>query len=478
MSYADAWNQTWKGPRTTGPTTIIVDGIHEEDEELIMKMDTDEDDYTLDSTSVVEDIRIGRATAKTHEYRRSDLTDAMEVDWELTQAKPSSTLVIIDTNVLISQLPLLKSTIQQLHSSPNSFEITFVIPGIVIQELDGLRNSNKQNEARRADGSMTLVSVSVLARQANDWLLPLVNRSPFIRGQKTSESPRGNWMYGRQSMENDDLVIECANYFASTMSILPENMRLLSYDKNIRLKANIEGYDCLGPSPGWNSSQLLSSLVNVSQVPRTPQNSQRPDWAKVAMQRREANRTTPSSQSTSSIPASTAQSRPISYQSNVAPSIPRHPLNVIQEQLRGYLIAELPVLIQKSIDSIRQEQEAEEGRSKNISKYAKRAPPSRLLAIPIPSEEEWRGWTLRQAILWTDKVLACKGEGKIAVSGISSGKLADVVASYAGGERGARRGQDWSRGDWSSATDEVERFFGIEVSGQLRSAVEQAFVLR
>lgn len=65
-------------------------------------------------------------------------------------------------------------------------------------------------------------------------------------------------------MENDDLVIECANYFATAMSVPPgwwnalysltegacqtlnvsfsiENMRILSYDKNIKLKAKIEG---------------------------------------------------------------------------------------------------------------------------------------------------------------------------------------------------------------------------------------------
>ncbi|KAG8926548.1 hypothetical protein FRC00_002803, partial [Tulasnella sp. 408] len=55
MSYADAWNASYTGPRTTGPTTIIVDGINEEYEEHITGMDTDEDDYTLDSSIAVED---------------------------------------------------------------------------------------------------------------------------------------------------------------------------------------------------------------------------------------------------------------------------------------------------------------------------------------------------------------------------------------------------------------------------------------
>lgn len=83
MSYADAWNQTWKGPRATGPTTIIVDGVHEEHEEHIMNMDTDEDDYTLEFSVAVDDIRAGRETAKLNEYHTSDLMSAMEIDWEL-----------------------------------------------------------------------------------------------------------------------------------------------------------------------------------------------------------------------------------------------------------------------------------------------------------------------------------------------------------------------------------------------------------
>ncbi|KAG9046350.1 hypothetical protein FS837_004574 [Tulasnella sp. UAMH 9824] len=481
MSYADAWNLSWKGPRTTGPTTIIVDGINEEHEEQITGMDTDEDDYTLDSSTAVEDVRVGRTIAKSSEYQNSDLMDAMEFDWELTPVKPSATLIIVDTNVLISQLPLLKLTVEQLQSSSPSINVLFVIPGIVIQELDGLRNSKKQNEARKADGSLTVVSVSGVARRANDWLLPLVNRSPFIRGQKTSESPRGNWMYGRESMENDDLVIECANHFSAAMRVPPENMRILSYDKNIKLKAKIEGYECFGPSPGWNASQLLANLVTPSQFSRTPQNSQRPDWEKVAQQKREAARATSSvALHRSSTTLSTSYSAPASPQVDHTQS--SHPLNVIQEQLRTYLIAALPGLIQAGIDVVRKEQEAEAQRYANVSIYAKRAPPCRLSNMPIPSEEEWRSWTLRQAIMWVDKVFSGKAVGNstayAAVDSSSSGKLADLIASYAQGERGARRGQDWSRGDWSNATDAVERFCGTEIAGQLRSAVEQAFSLR
>lgn len=198
----------------------------------------------------------------------------------------------------------------------------------------------------------------------------------------------------------------------------------------------------------------------------------------MAQQKRQAARATSSvALHGSSTTLSTAYSAPASPQ--VDHTQPSHPLNVIQEQLRTYLIAALPGLIQAGIEVVRSEQEAEAQRYENVSIYAKRAPPSRLSNIPIPSEEEWREWTLRQAIMWVDKVISGKAVGNsTAVDSSSSGKLADLIASYAQGERGARRGQDWSRGDWSHATDAVERFFGTEVAGQLRSAVEQVFISR
>lgn len=150
-----------------------------------------------------------------------------------------SQLIILDTNVLISRLPWLKALVNQLLASPD-VGTTLIVPGIVIQELDGLRNSQRTNNAKRSDGTTSVVQVAALARQANDWLLPIINRVACVRGQKSTESPRGNWMYNRSGvrgpllpigapadptrtaqMENDDLILECAIYFARAHNLQP-----------------------------------------------------------------------------------------------------------------------------------------------------------------------------------------------------------------------------------------------------------------
>lgn len=163
--------------------------------------------------------------------------------------------------------------------------MTILVPGIVIQELDGLRQSTRMNDAQTSKGVRTQVSVATLARQANDWLLPIINRLECLRGQKMTESHRGNWMYNRAGvstehlsslrrrsdanrfrmvpqLQNDDLILECAHYFVHTNNLrpgargikigshgtpklnsfyTPEHVTILTYDKNLQLKAGVEG---------------------------------------------------------------------------------------------------------------------------------------------------------------------------------------------------------------------------------------------
>lgn len=78
MSYADVWNQTWAGPRTNGPTTIIVDGKHEEVVvEQFETMDTD-DDFTLE---LLQDIQTERDNWGLRSFD-ARLIDAMDVDMD------------------------------------------------------------------------------------------------------------------------------------------------------------------------------------------------------------------------------------------------------------------------------------------------------------------------------------------------------------------------------------------------------------
>lgn len=144
--------------------------------------------------------------------------------YNIFQPSDSTITAVLDTNVLISYLHLIQKLVQT-QIQQHRRDVTLLIPGIVIQELDGLR-------ARKE-------SVSNAARRANDWLLPLVNRVPCLRGQKTTDSPRGNWMHNREGVsdytlslppadrtwesqfQNDDLVLECANHYIASCALTP-----------------------------------------------------------------------------------------------------------------------------------------------------------------------------------------------------------------------------------------------------------------
>lgn len=143
-------------------------------------------------------------------------------------------------------------------------------------------------------------------------------------------------------------------------------------------------------------------------------------------------------------------------QQNVPPS---HPLSVVHDQLRVYLIATLPGVVAQGVEQLRQLEEEERGIS--IHARTKGRP-------PIPSEEEQAGWTPSQSILWLDKVLPAAG-----CSPSAARKFAEFVKPY--GENGGRRGQDWARGDWLATCDSLDRYCGAGLGRELREAVERAY---
>ncbi|KAG8908155.1 hypothetical protein FRB99_008698 [Tulasnella sp. 403] len=429
-------------------------------------MDTDGDDLTVDSGTILQDIQSERRTwaeSSTSLYNRnsSQLMDAMEMEWG-TDIVASVQLLVLDTNVLVSQLQLLRSLVNHLLAIPS--QITIVVPGIVIQELDGLRNSSKTNEARRADGSTVVVQVSSLARQANDWLLPLVNQSKVVRGQRMSECPRGNWMYNRDGLQNDDLIVECAAYFAQ----LYHHVKILSHDRNLGLKAGVEdimkttGFVCIGPPSSCTANQLLSKLQarQMEVLPSDPLYASRLEPQIPHIPQTSSSRNTTQPQRLSKKVSS------MEVDHEPQPSIASHPLDVLHDQLRSYLIATLPGLVTEGIAQLRHRRESEEREFRQISIHAR---PARPPLVPLPDDDEWQTWSPKECILWLDKVLPPQKN----LRANSALRLAEFIIPY--GDRGGRRGRDWGRGDWDATTDCVERFCGEAVAGQLRLAVEQAF---
>ena len=87
-----------------------------------------------------------------------------------------SAIFVLDTNYLLSHLSMLSKLFKMLPKTN-----AFIIPWIVVQELDGLKKSN--------DSFVNRKSVGYLAREATRILLDaLQKKESFIRGQKMNES--------------------------------------------------------------------------------------------------------------------------------------------------------------------------------------------------------------------------------------------------------------------------------------------------
>jgi hypothetical protein len=118
-----------------------------------------------------------------------------------------------DTNVFISRLSLLDAIVSLLRHVPSA-PVVFLVPVVVVRELDGLKTSQRMvpepvdedNDERRSSNSLETsiyasssstrnrknknktVPLGVLVGKAIDWLRRNVNQSPVVRGQRRDES--------------------------------------------------------------------------------------------------------------------------------------------------------------------------------------------------------------------------------------------------------------------------------------------------
>ncbi|GAA5909196.1 hypothetical protein JCM8208_003407 [Rhodotorula glutinis] len=202
----------------------------------------------------------------------------LDLPWELEGGSPSSggPVVVVDTNILIGHLPLLRDLVDLASSSslPEPDRPTLLIPHVVVAELDGLKNSSRLAEPTRgASGARAQSSIAVLARAATNWLLEALapgTGSAVVRGQR-----KGETLFGRggppRGENNDSLVLDAALFHAESGRAV-----LLSDDRNLRLRATIEQVEALGVDDGIDARRLLERLVPAAAGPSTSSNGHDP----------------------------------------------------------------------------------------------------------------------------------------------------------------------------------------------------------
>ncbi|KAK3844696.1 MAG: PIN domain-containing protein [Linnemannia gamsii] len=180
-------------------------------------------------------------------------------------------VVVLDTNILISHLNFFQSLVKSYGAPPvqsskgrvsingmvaPSEDVVFVIPWIVMQELDGLKGGGRQGSE---------VDVSGKARLAIEFLraeLSKPSSTSRLRGQKMSELVA-------KAEANDDKILDCCQYFRILYGD-PTKTRIILFtnDKNLGVKAMVHEVEVISRF----TVQLELSSVRDS-ISRTKDNS-------------------------------------------------------------------------------------------------------------------------------------------------------------------------------------------------------------
>ncbi|PWN54400.1 hypothetical protein IE53DRAFT_383022 [Violaceomyces palustris] len=224
-------------------------------------------------SSAVSHHRSSGQDGKRNEYAASGLNSI------LPDPGSAQTLWVLDTNVLLSNLPFIKALfavllnrsisaiVSQLtkagHCRTTPAPIAMVIPHIVLSELDGLKTS-----PRTQGGSTCNRPISSLAREANRWMLAAIQAQKRAivpipcDGQEKSEAlPENGWVFHIQSsrhaekererrrerkdsvhLSNDEEIVSFCSHLSET-TYLP--VVFCSNDTNARTRAEADGITSL-----------------------------------------------------------------------------------------------------------------------------------------------------------------------------------------------------------------------------------------
>ncbi|KAM0752708.1 hypothetical protein T439DRAFT_180986 [Meredithblackwellia eburnea MCA 4105] len=269
-------------PPADGPVTLTMQAGR--DDTVLNHMDWE---HTSDAVEAVR------------ELRGAGMVDTMAVDlpwevWDATVQNGIRTTVVLDTNILIGYLPLLRSLVNQLKEIAQPSLLGLLCPVAVFRELDALKHASRKTtryllqpdpdpittiisrsrHETRNDHNLypthtrtQEVSIGALSREATKWLLEEVdspNRTSsdglaYVKGQRAHESliPLQNGR--RNAGSNDDEILDACLYWRRN---LPAEARvvLISDDRNLCLKSRVENIITLSLDDSFTLSKLLASL--------------------------------------------------------------------------------------------------------------------------------------------------------------------------------------------------------------------------
>ncbi|CAI2165755.1 3090_t:CDS:2 [Funneliformis geosporum] len=213
-------------------------------------MDIDDEYILQDITSQIVEFRKENVLET---YYKSSLTTQEPIIEQVLGKIKQISVIVVDTNFLISHLAFLKTLIYE-HAKKYNFLI--IVPWIVLQELDGLKSARWKNET-----SSSQHEVGNLAQNAIKFLHNcLVDKEEGLRGQKIDEKIEFN-------ENNDDKILDCCRYFQMTTQ---RPIILLSNDKNLCVKAMVHGIITASYQKSEGLDSILKKILSKEKLNTDP----------------------------------------------------------------------------------------------------------------------------------------------------------------------------------------------------------------
>ncbi|KAL6309649.1 PIN domain-containing protein [Sparassis latifolia] len=322
---------------------------------------------------------------------------------------PDAVYLVVDTNILLHYLAVLSRFSEDIEA--HAFPVLIIVPNVVISELDGLK---KREE------------LLWFASTASTWLLEKVKGRKSVKVQarrETCDTPIADSDYARK---NDLLIYDCCAFFRTKGNVV-----LLSADKNLCITCLANGIPSVRPSiQRWSSRELARSLLaelnyshDVSYFRGHEDASNFRPSRTLDVHRRLTAAPVQEDEDGMDIDDDGAAG------DSKEDFIPTHALDSLHMQVIDHfaiVLKDVALRVRTATGDL--------------------APPSQSQHAPKYRQKDFRAWTIGDCLEYLDAKKRL---------GVSRPSLR-VFLLRRNEDRGWRRGQDWSRQDWTNSLEALE----------------------
>ncbi|TCD68213.1 hypothetical protein EIP91_011385 [Steccherinum ochraceum] len=349
------------------------------------------------------------------------IAEEANLDVEMRDAFPvGSIYIVIDTNVLIDQLAVIKRLSEDVEA--HDVPIVIVIPNVVLTELDGLKNR---------DG------LKWFAQTASTYLLRKVKERKSVKVQARVETLHIEAQASDGIRKNDIRIFDCCCYFRTKGEVI-----LASGDKNLCIECEKEHIRTISPPPkrSWTSRDIAHALVaydiygiHTEHFHGHEDASYRPAPEASTHTRLTEGSVWQPDEDSMDVDDEFVEARP-----PVEDFIPSHALDALHWQV----IDQFFLVLRDLADRLRK-----------VNGHT--GPPIASLHAPWYRRVPFQQWTVENCLEYFDYHLQQKNQRKLKATNPPLPVFLQRSHESFHGRRG-RRGQDWSRQDWLNITSGLQ----------------------